>query len=340
MSDRDGTREEELLRAHLHRLVEDVEPRGDSLPRLLASVRRRRSPRRQLVLAAGAAVAATAVFLVALLAFPENRGTEPASVEPNSYVAAPAPDSIAAFNVVTGQQLGRVATLPGAPVGALATDGERVFAIVAAGPRHQIVESSPRGGQRVLAEVSPQANLLAAGGGRVAYADRDAVVVRGASERRLPVPAGEQVIDLALAADGRLAVLTAAEGSRAGVIHLVAPEETSMARVIDPHDDCGPLAVTWSGPEVAALRSAGCDTGRVRVATIDDRGRQIGAGLPFEAGRMDAHDVQLSTDRLGRFLVSVAGDRQWLVDGSDVRQVPPACAPEGGCAAVAATFWG
>ncbi|GAA2776906.1 hypothetical protein [Saccharopolyspora taberi] len=341
MTNRDSTREEDLLRARLHRLVEDVEPRGDSLPRLLASVRRRRSPRRPFVLAAGAAVAATAVFLVALLNFPGNRGTEPVSMQPNSYVAAARPDSITAFNIVSGKQLGRVAELPGRRVQALATDGEHVYALVS-GSRDQLVETSSRGAQQVLADVPPQTNLLAAGGGQVAYASPDAVVVRGGSgERRLLPPRGERVVDVALASDGRLAVLTASDGSRAGTIHLVGPGETSMTSgpAIDPGDECGPLAVTWSGPEVAALRSAGCDSGRVRVTTIDGSGRQIGGGVPFEAGRVEVHDVQLSSDRLGRFLVSVGGGRQWLVDETDVREVPAACAPGGGCADVATTFW-
>ncbi|QUH01100.1 hypothetical protein HUO13_09950 [Saccharopolyspora erythraea] len=342
MTPPDDTREEALLRAQLHRLVDDVEPRGDALPKLLAAARRRRSPRRPLFLAAGAAVAATAVFLVALLSLPSNR-TEPASVQPNSYLAVPGRGVIAAFDVVSGRQVREVATIDGEPAEALATDRERIYAIVATGPHRRIVEISADGGQRVVTEALLHSPVLAAGGGHVAYLDGPAVVVRGGAERRLPLPRGERVLDLALASDGRLAVLTTREGSQAGLIRIVAPDAVSLTEQpgIAAAGACGPLAIAWSGQELAALRPTDCGSGRARVTTLDSRsGEQIGAGAPFDTGPFDGEDVQLSVDRLGRFLISVAGQRQWLVDGSDVRALPPACAPAGQCAVVPATFWG
>jgi hypothetical protein len=71
-------------------------------------------------------------------------------------------------------------------------------------------------------------------------------------------------------------------------------------------------------------------------------GEQLGAGVPFDlrAGAVRSDAVALSADRLGRFLVSGAGTRQWLVDGADVQVVPKACSPGGACAATPATFWG
>ena len=358
MTDRDGVRDEdvELLRGRLHQLVEDVEPRGDALPKLLSAIRRRRLPRsRPLLAAGGAAVAATAVFLVALLVFPHapERDAEPVSVRPNSYVAAAGDGAVASFDVVTGRRLGEVGRVPGAVVGPLAADGHRVFAMVANGPHREVVEVA---GSRRVASVGPDssATALAAGGGRVAYLDGGAIAVTGpGAERSIPVPDERIVVDLALDGGGRLAVLTTAPepgrpgtgtaGSGQTAMHIVEPDATSMTDrpAISTTAECGPIAVAWTGQDLVAAQPVDCAATRTRIATLDgDSGARIGAGVPFETGALDAGQVQLSTDRLGRSLLATTGSRQWLVDGSEVLTVPAPCTSGGGCAGSPGTFRG
>jgi hypothetical protein len=351
VSYRDCAREEDVLRGQLHDLVDDVEPRVDALPHVLAAARRRRSPRRRFVMASVAAVgvAATAVFLVTVFALPGQvpRGAEPVSVGPNSYLAEAEPGVIASFDVVSGRQLQQVARLSGRSAGVLAADGNHVYTVVVTGSGREIVEVLPNGEQRVVRGLpgDAQSPVLAARAGRVAFLDRDGVVVlRNGAEQRLPVPPGVRVLDLALDPDGRLAVLTAPVAPGPRGIHVVEPGAVSMSERpnIVPAGECGPLAIAWSGREVAALHPVDCASSRVRIATLDRAsGEPIGAGVPFDSAprRLDS-GVRLSSDRLGRFLVGAADGRQWLVDGSDVRTVPPACSPSGACATAPGAFWG
>ncbi|GAA4858508.1 hypothetical protein GCM10025787_48790 [Saccharopolyspora rosea] len=343
MNERNSTRDEDLVRTQLHRFVEDVEPSPDALPRVLAAARRRRSPRRNLVLAAGAAVTATAAFLVALLVIPDGRDAEPVSVQPNSYLASPTTGVIASFDVLSGHENREIARIAGARAGVLAADGDRAYTAVDDHGRIRIVEVWA-GGRRVVGEVpGTDRPVLAANAGRVAYVDGNAVtVLRGQQRRSIPVPPGLRVHDLALAPDGRLAVLAGPPDSPRSSVSVVAPAGMSLdgRPEATPPDGCGPLAVTWSGHDLAALQPVDC-SGQVRVATFDsDSGRQLGAGVPFRAGPLVPDSVQLSTDRLGRFLISTGATGQWLVDGSVVRQVPPACSAGGACAGTPGTFWG
>jgi hypothetical protein len=345
---RDGNDEADadLVRAHLSRSVEDVEPRPDALPRLLAATRRRPA-RRPVFKTAGAALAATAAVLVALVVLPEWRPGPPApvSIRPNSYVAQREPGVLASFDVASGHQLHRLARVSGRPADALAADGQRVYAVARARDGLQIVEVAPNGAKRVVREVPPEARptALAAGGGRVAYADRDAVVVvLGTRQQRVPLPAGSAVRDLAVGSDGRLAVLTGKPADDRGELRVLPPGATRMSEPLaGGTSDCGPRAVAWSGPDIAALSPVRCGSPRVRVQILSPEGSRIGAGTPFETGPAPLGEgVRLSADRVGRFLVSAPDSRQWLVDGSGARAVPPACAPDGSCGGGAATFWG
>lgn len=368
MTDRDATRDQEaeLLRMRLHQLVDDVEPRGDALPRLLSATRRRRLPRRRPLLAAGgAAVAATAVFLVALLVFPggSNRGTEPVSVQPNSYVAESEAGVVSSFDVFSGRRIERVGRVSGAIAAPLVADGQRVYAVVSRGNRYEIVEVS--GAQRVISSgvAGAQRTVLAAGGGRVAYLDGEGIEISGAGDRRrIPVPAGREVLDLALAADGHLAVLTVGGPGLNGApetasvpleaeplaadrvsIHVVEPGVVSMTERTELRalGECGPVALAWAGRELAVVQPVDCGFTRVRITTLDrDSGEQIGAGVPFEAGMLRTGQVQLSTDRLGRFLLTASGARQWLVDGTHVLPVPSMCSSGASCGDAPGSFWG
>ncbi|MCX2731561.1 hypothetical protein OOZ19_15055 [Saccharopolyspora sp. NFXS83] len=344
MRDPDDTQAVDELRSGLHALVDDVEPRGDTLPRLLAARQRRsrRPSRRPLIAAGGVAVAASAVFLVALAVVPGTspRQAEPVSIAPNSYVAAPKPGTLASFDVLTGKQHEVLAEV-GAPVqGGLAADGDRVYATVPAAGGSDIVVLGPDRIIRPVAHRTGTGTALAAGGGRFAYAEGDGVVVEGTGgPRRIGLPAGEQALDLAVDHDGRLAVLT----SRSE-IHIVAPGGTELGAPMPtpPAGACAPQALAWSDSDVAVLTPAECGNPpaeRMRISTLDgDSGAAVGGGVPFDTGgALGAEQVQLSVDRVGRYLVSVADGRQWLVDGADARPVAPACA-DTGC--VPATFWG
>ena len=347
MRDRDSTPDDvDLLRARFHELVDDVQPQPDALPRLLAAARRRRSPQRGLITVAGATVAATAVFLVALVVSPGKppQDAAPVSVAPNSYVAQPRPGVIASFDVASGRQLRQLATVAGEPK-ALVADGNRVYSAVSRGPAQSIVEVAPDGTQHAVQQAvdTPSPTVLTAGGGRVAYLEKGAVTVsHGSQKHRIPVPPGTRVLELALAGDGRLAALTESAGGTA--INLTDDTASTLAqrKPIRPVGGCAPLAITWSGANVAALSPTACRPGSpVRVATFNpDSGEQVAAGVPFDAGPGPYEGARLSADRLGRFLVSRTGSRQWLVDGGDVRPVPAPCAPDGGCAVLPATFWG
>ncbi|QIZ36492.1 hypothetical protein [Saccharopolyspora sp. ASAGF58] len=336
MNDGNSTRDVDLLRAQLHRLVEDVEPKPDALPRLLAATRGRRSPRRPLLALVGAVAVAAAAFVVVSLGIPRQQEPEPVSVQPDSYLAAPAPGVIASFDLRSGRENQEVARVDGADAGVLATDRDRVYTTVSTSDGRRIVEVLLRGGQRVLPGDIGDGRLLTAGGGRVAYLDGKAVVVvhDGGQQQRIAIPPELRVDDLALADDGRLAVLAGHQGSQALVL-LLAPDATSLAGHVDavPDATCGPVAIAWSGRDVAALQPVDCGGEQARVATFAaDSGRKIGAGVPFRTPPLAAGQARLSTDPLGRFLVSTKGKGQWLVDGSVIRPIPPACTDDGACA--------
>ncbi|WP_258342292.1 hypothetical protein [Saccharopolyspora gregorii] len=341
MRDPNDTQDVDELRSALHAIVDDVEPRGDTLPRLLAARQRRsrRPSRRPLIAAGGIAVAATAAFLVVLAVVPTGpRAPEPVSIAPNSYVAAPA-TSLASFDVLTGKRNDVLADLPAPVRGSLAADGNRVYATVPADGGSDIVVLGPDRIVRPVAHRTGSGTALAAGDGLFAYSDDDEIVVDGAGPaRRIPVPAGQQVHDLAVGGGGRLAVLTSDSA-----IHVVAPGAGELgAPVPQPAGTCGPRALAWTERDLAVLAATDCGGAeRLRIATLDaDSGRAIGGGVPFgTGGDVPAEQVQLSVDRVGRYLVSVGDGRQWLVDGTDVRPVAPACSDDG-CAAAPATFWG
>ncbi|MEU6270494.1 hypothetical protein [Saccharopolyspora shandongensis] len=342
MKDGNSTREVDLLRVQLHQLVEDVEPSPDALPRLLAGVRRRRSPRRPLIVLVGAAAVAATAFVVAMFALPGRHDPAPVSVRPDSYLASPEPGVIAAFDVLSGREDREVAHVDGAEPGVLAADNDRIYTMASTADGRRVVEVNPQGGQRVLPGEAGDGRLLAAGGGRVAYLDGNAVVVvRGENRQAIAIPPGLRVHDLALADDGRLAVLAGEQDSSRAAVLLFAPDANSLAGHVEavPDAPCGPVAIAWSGPDVAALEPVDCGGGQARVATFAaDTGRKIGAGVPFRTPRLTAGEARLSADPLGRFLVSTGKQGQWLVDGSVIRPIPPACSGAGECAPDPGTF--
>ena len=336
------------VRRRLSEAVDGVEPRPDALPRLLSAARRRRSPRRPLIAVVAAGAAAVVAVVATTMQDTGQRQPQPVSVAPNSYVAQPRPGVISSFDVGSGEQLHQLARTP-APGGTLAADRDRVYVAVQRGGEQGIVEIHASGDQRVVEPMSQehQVNGLAAGGGRVAYATNGVVVVgEGARQRRLPVPPGDTVLDLAVGDDGRVAVLTRSEPGPTQV-HVVGAGETQWSEraSVPTPGDCGALAIEWTGPELAALSSVDCAVNaKLRVSTFDPgNGEQIGAGVPFVVAphRIDPQGVQLSTDRLGRFLVSASGTPQWLVDGGEVSVLPAPCTKDGdSCAAVPSTLWG
>ncbi|MBB5152908.1 hypothetical protein [Saccharopolyspora phatthalungensis] len=347
MKDGNRTREVDLLRTQLHRLVEDVEPRPDALPRLLANARQRRSPWRPLLAVAGAAAVAAAAFVVAMPRLPGQQAPEPVSVRPDSYLAAPEPGVITSFDVLSGRQNQAVARVNGADTKVLATDGDRVYTLVSTAAGRRVVEVTLGGGQQVLPGNVGDGRLLAAGGGRIAYLDGNDVVVVHAMQQQTPqqriaIPPELRVNDLALAGDGRLAVLAGRHDSRRSLVLLLAPDANSLAGHVEavPEASCGPVAIAWSGRDVAALQPVDCGGEQARVATYAaDSGRKIGAGVPFRTPPLTAVGTRLSTDSLGRFLVSSDGRGQWLVDGSAIRPIPPACTTGGVCTPGPSTFW-
>nr|WP_246331342.1 hypothetical protein [Saccharopolyspora hordei] len=326
----------------LHRAVDDVEPSPDALPRLLAAARRRRSPKRPLLAALGAVAAAAVALVVAFVVLPGQQQPTPVSAQPNSYLATPQPGVIASFDVLSGRQNGVLSDVPGADPETLATDRSRVLVVAATTEGKRLVEVSADGAQRVLPVPVGDARLLAAGGGRIAYLDGGAVVVlRDGQPQHIALPTGTRVDDLALSDDGRLALLAAEPGRHQASVLVLAPDATSWdGRVEAVSDGCGPVAITWNGPDLAVLEPPACAAGQARVATFAaDTGRKLGGGVPFPAPELTPSTVELSADPLGRFLVSTSGGGQWLVDGSEVRPVPPACTRPGVCASGPATFW-
>ncbi|QGK69325.1 hypothetical protein GIY23_07090 [Allosaccharopolyspora coralli] len=332
------------VRRRLADAVDDVEPAPDALPRLLSEVRRRRSPRRPLIAAAVAGAAAVTAVVVAIVQVGPPR-PEPAGVAPNSYVAQPEPGVIATFDVGSGRQLDRIARTP-VPGGTIAADEDRVYVVLQNGAEQGIVEIDAAGEQRIVEPLSEHRDVraFAAGAGTVAYAgNREVVVGGGGTQRRIAVPPGLDVLDLAVGDDGRIAVLTRSQQGHTQV-H-VGSEATELAALptVPTPGDCGAIAVEWTGTEVAALSPVDCDRGeRFRVSTFDPgSGEVVGGGVPFSVAghRVDADSVQLSTDKLGRFLVSASGTPQWLIDGGTVDVLPAPCS-EDTCATTPATFWG
>ncbi|TDD92469.1 hypothetical protein E1202_03315 [Saccharopolyspora karakumensis] len=320
----------------MHRAVADVEPAPDSLPRLLAAARRRRAPYRRPTFLVVVAAAVAAVFVGVALSF-QTPEPQPVSVRPGNYVAAVGAGAIASFDVASGRKQDDVAQVSGGEVTELAEDQGRVFALVSTSDGHRVVEATA-GGQRDLAEAG-DARALTAAGGRVAYADGDRVVLWiGGDRRDLPTP-GLRVIDLALSGDGRLALLAERGGPAELLITDPDPTAVDVTRAA-PTGPCGPLAIAGSGPDIAALEPADCTApGRARVATYAaDTGRKLAAGVPFATPPLDPAHLGLSADPQGRVLASVPGRAQWLVDGTEVLQIPLPCAASEPCTALPATF--
>ena len=331
-------RDTELVRARMHRAVDDVEPAPDSLPRLLAAARRRRrAPYRRPTFLVVAAAAVVAIFTGVALGF-QNPSPQPVSVRPGNYVAAVGAGTIASFDVASGRSQGEFARIAGGEVTDLAGDQGRVFALVSTSEGGRAVEVTAGGGQRVLAGVG-DGRALTAAGGRVAYADGDRVVLwTGGVRRDLPTP-GVRVVDLALSGDGRLALLAERTGS--AELLLTGPDPSTVEGSLPVQTGpCGPLAIAGSGAEIAALEPADCAVpGRARVATYAaDSGRKLAAGVPFATPPLHPDHLGLSADPQGRALVSLPGRAQWLVDGPEVLPIPQPCAGSGPCTAVPATF--
>ncbi|KAA5826563.1 hypothetical protein F1721_31250 [Saccharopolyspora hirsuta] len=341
MKDGNSTWDVEVVRAQLHRLVDDVEPSPDALPKMLAAARRRKPSRRPLFAAIGAVAAAAVALVVAVAVLPGQQQPTPVSAQPNSYLAAPEPGVIASFDIYSGRQNGVLSDIPGADPEVLATDRNRVLAVATTSDGRQLVEVAADGAKHVLPVPVGDARLLTAGGGRIAYQDGDSVVVLRGEQQRIALPAGMRVDDLALSDDGRLALLAAEPGRDRASVLVLAPEATSLADHVEATSDaCGPVAIAWSGHDVAALEPPACGAGQARVATFAaNSGRKLGAGVPFRTPELTAGTARLSADPLGRFLVSTDGRGQWLVDGSEVRPLPPACTTSGACASGPGTFW-
>ncbi|MHA6798889.1 hypothetical protein [Bounagaea algeriensis] len=343
-----GAREstEEWLRAQLRCAVEDVEPEPSAFDRVLARARKHRH-RRVPVLSAAAAVAAVCGLLGYVLAgLPAEDEPQPVSVRPNSYVAAAESGVLAVYDLADGGRGPDLARFDGSRPEALAGTAENVYALVS-GAQREIIAVSPDGRRRPVARVPDTADpsILAARSGRVAYVDRRSageavVVVHGGQRQELEVPAGSSVRDVALTGGGRVAVLLGA--GKSTELRVVDPSAGAVHGPAVPGLDsgeCGPLAVTGSERGVAVLRPAACGSGEVRVTEVDGAsGAVTGAGVPFTAGGPRAGRPQLSADRMGRVLVS-AGQRQWLVDGAVVREVPVECGAAD-CTGRPVTLWG
>lgn len=329
----------ELVRAQLRRLADDVEPAPDALPRLLSAARRSSARRRRRPVLLGVSAAlACATFIGAALGFFAQPRSTPVAVLPDSYVATARPGVIAAFDVRTGRQQAEVARVAGADGSDLATDSGRVLAAVSTPSGRRVVEITPQGERRTIAEVA-DGRALTAGGGRVAYVDgANQVVALGAGGRRELPLRGTTVLDLALADDGRLALLV--ERAGAHEVLIAGPEATTLdgSARLQVTSPCGPLAIAWRDRSVAAVEPD-CSLTSARVATYDSAtGRKIGAGAVFDTPPLNAAGLDLSTDELDRLLVSATGRGQWLVDGTEVQPIPPACDPQGHCADGPATF--
>lgn len=339
---RSAGQSEETLRVQLQAIVDDVEPAQDALPRLLVAARRR-GHGHQVVRGTGIVAVAAVAAVVLVLVMPKAAPTDttPVGVATSSYVTQTRPGVLAYVDIGNGQTSRRIAQLSG-PVTALAAYHKKVYAAVPG----RIVGVSAEHEPRVVTPRTGRVTALTASDYGVAYLSGDiAVVQRGDSARRIPVPPQLQAVDVALASDGRLAVLTTSTAPETGGVgvHIVGANSTFLppATVIEPVNGCVSLAITWSGSHLAALRPVNCQAwAGVRVATFDpESGRLIGGGVPFRADRSVFDDIQLSAGRLGRFLVST-GAKQWLIDGSAVRRLPQPCEPSSACADVPAVLTG
>lgn len=340
---------EEWVRARLRKAVEEVEPSPDALPRMLARARRRDRTRVPALTTLGLVTAVCTVCAVMLVGWPQFGGTQSVSVHENSYVASAEPGVLASFDIVSGDHNQDLVRFPDTQVHAAVGSGDRVYASLSGPDGRRIVVVGEDGGWRTVVETSAavDASVLAAGNGQVAYLERQGeresiVLARDSARRDIPVPEGERVHDLAVGDDGRIAVLLGTPNGGDEEVRVLEPEAATLD--VPPVSglrtaECGPVAVTWSGSRVAALGPVDCAAEEFRVTIVNGTsGSIVGAGVPFPAGSLPAESPRLSTDRLGRFLVST-GQQQWLVDGSDVRPVPEACVSEQ-CARLPATLWG
>lgn len=330
MNDGDRAERERQVRDRLHRVAQDVDPRPDALPVLLATTRRRR--RRRHVPLLIAASAAAAVFL-AVLVVPGRHSAEPASVGPDGYVAQPRPGTVAEFDLGSGGHDRQLADVPGA-TGAMAADGEHTYAVSRVAGTGRIVQLGPDGTERVLRGSGDVRERVSAAGGRVAFSTGDALAVLHEGTRAtIPLPPGLRVRDLAVSQDGALVVLADVDGDSNAALY-VRPAEGGAWQPLPTTLGCGPVAVSFSGPDVAALHPVSCADSRLRVSTLRaEDGRIVGGGAVLPARQpLEAGAPRLSTDSLGRHLISIPDHGQWLVDGADVRGVPWPCTREGECA--------
>lgn len=324
--------DEQLVRARLNQLVDDVQPDAGSLTRVLARSRRRRVLRRPVVAGVGVAVAATVALLAVVVPAPAPSGPQVVGTAPDTYVTQVRSGVLARVDLGSGRRVGEPTRLPGR-VTSLATDGARVYAAVA-GERHRVYELEPGQDPRLVATAPAGTPIteVTAVDGRMAYLAGDAVVVPDpGGARTVGVPG--RAVDLAVAADGRLVVLSVADGSRRARLHALPPGSTSWSP-LPSEQECAPLALAPTGSEVAAVYQVGCEDGAgLRVATFDPvSGERVSAGTPFDIGAASAPArVHLSVGRLGRYLVSVPAAGRWVVDGARVRAVPGACESDGHC---------
>ncbi len=328
--------DEQLVRAHLSELVDDVRPAPGSLARVLAGSRRGRGPWRPALAGTGAVVAAVASFLavVVLSSAPSGPEPRPVGTGTDSYITQTRGGVLARVDLRSGREAGKIAELPGR-VMSLAADGERVYAAVS-GERQRIYELVAGRAPEVVTAVEGDASLtdLTAAHGRIAYLhDGDVVVRAGPEERTMPAPDG--AVGLALAPSGRPVVLTESRGGkRSAALRIADPESSGWTRV-RTGTGCAPLAVAPVETGIAVLYRVDCRAdGAVRVAALDPAtGRRRSAGTPFDAGSgLRRGHVQLSAGPLGRYLVTAPSGGRWLVDGAQVRALPDPCGSGAGCA--------
>lgn len=335
----DGLTECEL-RTHLSKLVDDVEPKQDALPALIAARRRRRV--RRVATATSAAVVAATALLIALIVPPTSHRGETSmamGVAPDSYVAQLRPGVLWSVAIDTGDPVRRIARVD-APARAMATDGRRSYAALDSG---EVVRVGADGsvGEVYSAPTDQTIRALSAARGRLAVATGHAIeVISEQSRHRVEVSEAARIVDVALDGSGRLALVT--HGPESGTaVRVVAPGKTEPAAPLRLSiAECAPVRVAWTGTGLAVLHGDCGATPTMRVATVDvDSGRLIGAGTPFDVGaRRSGFDVRISTDSAERMLVSTGRRKQWLVTPAGVRRLPPACGPDGRCARVPAVM--
>ncbi|SFE56045.1 hypothetical protein SAMN04487819_116130 [Actinopolyspora alba] len=334
----DGSSDEQLVRNGLHALVADVEPSATALPRVLAG-RRRRSGART-VLGVTGAVAATTAALLLTLVFVVDRSppTVPTGTAPDSYVTQLADGTLVSVMLETGEvrhEFGR----PDTDVTALARGEEHVYAATADGG---VLRMGTDATVRRMRGVVPGGEVTAidTSDGRLAVASGNRVsLVSGNTTRRITLPAGLVVRDLALDRSGRLAlVVRDRTSSEPPTLRVIPAGGDSAARLDTFEVGCGPLRTAWTSTGLAVLRPDECAvTEAVRITTIDPTtGSRIGGGVHLRLDRPigATDDIRVSTDATDRMLVSTTTGNMWLVDGTGVGSVTGHCASRRDCASI------